>query len=262
MGYRKLDEKTREKKEAQLHEKWLHKFTYLRGLDGLLPSLPGKDVAKQNESSTDDKASGHDKQSASTDFFKVEQDTQSLERPIGQSQYDCLRRIGAQLQDYRKKGNRIVAIGILGNDAFDKLLILRALRPEFRTPSFSQPILTRRLPSKVSFLLRAICSLHRALVPISAIGCKAIFPISGTPIRRRLFWRHSSRSGVWANVKVCLTSGRDPTISRKNFMDSSPLPEFSKSSGTVKFCPLRGGRRIKRTSETKSRIRSSLMHGL
>ena len=131
----KLDKETQEKEEAQLVQKWLYKFTYLKGLDGLLPPLPGKDVEKQNESSTDDKASGHDRQLASTDFFKVEQDTQSLERPIGQSQYDYLRRIGAQLQEidnhYRKKDKRIVAIGILGNDAFDKLLILRALRPEF-----------------------------------------------------------------------------------------------------------------------------------
>ncbi|HEX3494865.1 MAG TPA: hypothetical protein VHT48_05795 [Methylocella sp.] len=114
----------------------IHKFTYLRGLDGLLPSSAGKEDAKQEKSTnTGTKTSG------SSDFFKIENDTQSLERPIGESQYDYLRRISAQLHkvddDLRKQAHKegqekkIKAIGVLGGDVFDKLLILRALRPEF-----------------------------------------------------------------------------------------------------------------------------------
>jgi hypothetical protein len=70
----------------------IHKFTYLRGLDGLLPSSAGKDDAKEEKSTTTGTKTG-----GSSDFFKIENDTQSLERPIGESQYDYLRRISAQL---------------------------------------------------------------------------------------------------------------------------------------------------------------------
>ncbi len=111
---------------------WIHKFTYLMGLDGLLPSAVSKDDTKQDKQTT----SG-EKQAGASDFFKIETDTHTLERPIGQSQYDYLRRISEHLHkiddDLRKQGadKRIKAIGILGGDVFDKLLILRALRIEF-----------------------------------------------------------------------------------------------------------------------------------
>lgn len=114
----------------------IHKFTYLRGLDGLLPSSAGKEDTKQEKSTTTGTKPG-----GSSDFFKIEGDTQSLERPIGESQYDYLRRTSAQLhkvddklrneRDEEGREKKIKAIGILGGDVFDKLLILRALRPEF-----------------------------------------------------------------------------------------------------------------------------------
>jgi hypothetical protein len=114
---------------AEPPHEWMHNFTYLRGLDGLLPSAASKDDTQK------DKATEQEKQVGTTDFFKVEKDTQSLERPIGQSQYDYLRRISEQLHKIndglRKHDKKIKAIGILGGDIFDKLLILRALRPEF-----------------------------------------------------------------------------------------------------------------------------------
>ncbi len=109
---------------------WIHKFTYLRGLDGLLPAAGGKEEPKQDKSTA-----GGDKPGGTPDFFKVEKDTPSLERPIGESQYDYLRRISGRLHKIddglRKKEKSIKAIGILGGDVFDKLLILRAMRLEF-----------------------------------------------------------------------------------------------------------------------------------
>jgi hypothetical protein len=127
-------------KDTAHHHNWIHNFSYLKGLDGLLPSA-GKDDTRQ------DNASDQEKQGGTTSVFKVETDTQSLERPIGQSQFDYLRRISEQLHkiddglrkqglyfSFRKHGfyyKKIKAIGILGSDVFDKLLILRALRPEF-----------------------------------------------------------------------------------------------------------------------------------
>jgi hypothetical protein len=121
--------------------KWIHKFTYLRGLDGLVPPSGTKEDSKQDKS-----ANREGKQGGTPDFFKVENDTESLERPIGESQYDYLRRIGARLHkldddlrkhtDARERQKKIKAIGILGGDVFDKLLILRALRPEFPEAQF------------------------------------------------------------------------------------------------------------------------------
>ena len=110
----------------------IHKFTYLRGLDGLLPSIERRDDRKE-----DNATSPKEKQTGVADFFKAEGDTKTLERPIGQSQFDYLRRISNHLHkiddDLRKEGplKRIKAIGILGSDVFDKLLVLRALRPQF-----------------------------------------------------------------------------------------------------------------------------------
>jgi hypothetical protein len=51
------------------------------------------------------------------------------------SQYDYLRRIAEKLsaldKTLRADGKAIKAIGVVGTDIFDKLLVLRALRPEF-----------------------------------------------------------------------------------------------------------------------------------
>jgi hypothetical protein len=113
----------------------LRKFTYLRGLDGLLPFPNQKDSAKQ-ATTTGSKKEQTDTTPPS-DFFKAEGDTKRLERPLGESQFDYLRRISSRLHEidgeFRKQDpyKRIKAIGILGSDVFDKLLILRALRPEF-----------------------------------------------------------------------------------------------------------------------------------
>jgi hypothetical protein len=112
---------------------WIHTFIYLRGLDGVLPSSAGKEETKQDKPTTPG-----EKQAGASDFFKIEKDTQT-ERPIGESQYDYLRRISGHLHNTDsglrkqtdKEGNekKIKAIGILVGDVFDKLLILRALRP-------------------------------------------------------------------------------------------------------------------------------------
>ena len=90
--------------------------------------------AAENKEGQKDKGTAQgDKQ----DFFKIETDAESLERPIGESQFDYLRRISEHLykidDDLRKKqpGTKIKAVGILGSDVFDKLLILRALHPAF-----------------------------------------------------------------------------------------------------------------------------------
>jgi hypothetical protein len=76
------------------------------------------------------------------DYFKLETDNKTLERPIGQGQFDYLRRISEQLRHIDDKlrkqqpAGKLKAIGVLGSDVFDKLLILRALRPQFPEARF------------------------------------------------------------------------------------------------------------------------------
>ncbi len=111
--------------------KWVHKLTYLRGLDGQLPGAQGSDDRKAG------KGTGEaDSKSSPMGFLKTQTGVQESDRPNGQGQFDYLRRLTAHLrntdEELRQSGEgRIRAIGILGSDVFDKLLVLRAVRPEF-----------------------------------------------------------------------------------------------------------------------------------
>ena len=109
---------------------WIHKLTYLRGLDGLTPMAGGAEERKHDKAATQS-----EKQAGAAGFFKTQTDANNLDRPVGQGQFDYLRRMSKDLHKtddkLRKEGRRIKAIGILGSDVFDKLLVLRALRTEF-----------------------------------------------------------------------------------------------------------------------------------
>lgn len=92
-------------------------FPYFRGLDGRV-SLAAKAQSKP---------SGDAKKGGTSDY-------QPDEEPVGANQSDSLRRLAAQIEELhgqmrKEGGDGIVAIGVLGSDIFDKLMILRALRP-------------------------------------------------------------------------------------------------------------------------------------
>jgi hypothetical protein len=98
---------------------WLYTFTYLRGLDG----RTGEKASDEMEQlGSDPNAKG---QAAS----KL---AEPAESPQGQNQADYLRRLADQLvqlnNSLQKKGRRLQAIGLLGTDVYDKLLILQAIR--------------------------------------------------------------------------------------------------------------------------------------
>ncbi|WP_349617295.1 hypothetical protein [Azotobacter salinestris] len=107
---------------------WVLQFSYLRGLDGMRPE----------ESASDRKFSG--KENARRDGNPL--DIGSLETADGNSQLDYLRRLADHIverdETYRRNGESgIGAIGVLGTDAYDKLLVLQALKS--------------RMPNKVFF---------------------------------------------------------------------------------------------------------------
>ena len=94
-------------------------YNYLRGIDGRLPGDLGKDNQREQEQKT-----------------QLGQNTVAIEATEGLNQSDYIRRLARQMKEdnarwQREDGSGIRAIGLLGSDIYDKLMILRALRPEF-----------------------------------------------------------------------------------------------------------------------------------
>ena len=112
----------------------IFRYSYLSGLDG---EVPGDDSVKAgrgekpkaNETAKDALAGG------------------LKERPEGTSQLDYVRALATRIQD---EGEGAKAIGILGTDPYDALLILKALRRPSRTPSSSPSISTHAISTQAS----------------------------------------------------------------------------------------------------------------
>ena len=108
---------------------WLHRYNYLRGIDGATSS-----DKKSTQSKSDDEKQASRK---------------PLRRAIGENQFDYLRRLGDELENLSdrvidEKGT-IRAIGIVGSDTYDKLLILQALRARFSDVVFFTTDLDARM---------------------------------------------------------------------------------------------------------------------
>jgi len=110
-------------------EDHVHNFNYLRGIDGVAPGS----IADIGLSSS--------KSSKSKNDNEPENKSYDIRRPIGAGQFDYLRRIADEMvqmdKDFRKfNGKGIRAIGVLGSDVYDKLLILHALRSRLMGVTF------------------------------------------------------------------------------------------------------------------------------
>ncbi|HLJ12303.1 MAG TPA: hypothetical protein VKU82_14000 [Planctomycetaceae bacterium] len=140
-------------------EDMLHVFTYLRGLDGKIPGVKKED----DESHSENKA-----QDSDSDPLRA-QNTETIPAS-GRSQFDYLRRLEQQLveidQASRDAGQEgIKAIGVVGSDIYDKLLVLRALRKRFpRTWFFSTDLdAALSLPSEYPTTRNLIVASHFGL---------------------------------------------------------------------------------------------------
>lgn len=113
----------------------LHRSSYVRGLDGQLPAAGGAETsavkASSGKSGTDGKDDSH------------RRDGTYIEIAEGQSQFDYLRRLALRLAEQDRElranspdGKGLRAIGVLGSDVHDKLLVLQALKPEFPNAIF------------------------------------------------------------------------------------------------------------------------------
>ncbi len=97
----------------------IHRFSYLRGIDGI-------NAIESQESRKQDKK---ESKSYSQKKASIEKEQR---RPEGSNQFDYLRRLATRMQEIHQiKDGGIKAIGILGNDPYDKLLILQALHKKF-----------------------------------------------------------------------------------------------------------------------------------
>ena len=99
---------------------WIDEYSYMRGIDGM---VPGEEALVSG--STDKK-----EKKDSSQF-----DIGEMEKPIGKSQFDYLRRLAIRLEKQNRKlksegKHGIRAIGVLGSDYYDKYLIFQALRQE------------------------------------------------------------------------------------------------------------------------------------
>jgi hypothetical protein len=109
---------------------WVHRYSYLAGLDGELPPKgDGKDAA-----GTQAKGKPGDT------IWGAPQSTE--EAPTGRSQLDYVRRLAETL---KHDATEFVAIGVLGSDVYDKLMILQALRNDFPRAIFFTTDLDARM---------------------------------------------------------------------------------------------------------------------
>ena len=116
---------------------WVHTFHYLRGLDGI--------TSEHFSAQEENKNRINESQTIKPDSHKTKE---SVERPVGPSQFDYLRNLAEQIKQldnqYAYEGG-IKAIGITGSDTYDKLLILQALRHKFPGALFFTTDLDARL---------------------------------------------------------------------------------------------------------------------
>lgn len=103
-----------------------HNFVYLRGLDG-------RTVGGEGYGDSSGSALNRTKPKSVQDLLQWVPDANKAEGP---GQYDYLSRLGERIETLREQLAResrgsLKAIGIVGSDAYDALLILQALRPRF-----------------------------------------------------------------------------------------------------------------------------------
>ena len=120
---------------------WIYPHSYLAGLDGELPAQ-GSDKSSSNQ-----KDGSQDKGKVWYGRTPQGAEQNAAQRPEGRGQLDYVIRLAAALkQEETKNGEEFKAIGVLGSDVYDKLLILQALRETFPRAIFFTTDLNARLP--------------------------------------------------------------------------------------------------------------------
>src|SRR5262249_49612299 len=102
-------------------------FTYLRGLDGEIVGTVEKPKTESGAHTSD-----------SPDVMRQLMKSRAPGVAFGRTQVDYIDRLAAKLQTLQrtKPNERLEAVGILGSDTYDKLLILQGLRKVFPSAEY------------------------------------------------------------------------------------------------------------------------------
>ena len=167
---------------------------YLRGLDGSLPRLSSDASDSAVPASAPPSGNGRAEQASATS-------ARSYEQAEGNGQLDYLERLPGPLRELERTGpdggGEIGAIGLLGSDVYDKILILRALRPRFPKAVFFTTDLDARLFDPRDF------AATRGLIVASSFGLR-LAPIwqAGTPS-----FRDSYQTSAFLAVRLATWAG-------------------------------------------------------
>ena len=125
----------------------IFRYCYMRGLDGVVPGgSVTKDTTSHKKSADGKNANGNN--------------GKTIEKSVGQSQYDYLRRMGKVLA----RQEQLRAVGVLGSDVYDKLLVLEALHDLLPDVVFFTTDLDAR------YFHPAYSNWSRNLVVVSSLG--------------------------------------------------------------------------------------------
>jgi hypothetical protein len=141
-----------------------HQYSYLRGLDGEIPQAKSKNNSEPSSGDTTPSIlSPKDRR----------QDIDRMERPEGRSQLDYIRQLTQLIHEKEENfradcGLRKMncpgfrAIGVLGSDVYDKLLILQALKNSFPHVIFFTTDLDARLfhPNELAWTRNLVVASH------------------------------------------------------------------------------------------------------
>lgn len=162
----------------------LHRFAYLRGIDG---RSPGNKSEQSPQVETKKKFGDEDKPKP------------ELERPEGPSQLDYIPRLAERLENLNRELKRtgkgeLRAIGVVGSDVYDTLLILQALNGRFPKITFFTTDLDARVwhPSQLKWT--------RNLIVASSFGLQL-----GSNLQREAPpFRDSSQTAEFAAALIAL----------------------------------------------------------
>jgi len=143
---------------GEWQSKQLSVYKYLRGIDG---RTAGAEDTKRDSSANSGKAQA---------MGLPQTVTANDCPPTGTAQYDYLRRLEAELtalhvSQHRQGGRGILAIGVMGTDVYDKLLILRTLRRRFPEVCFFTTDMDAEYfrPSELPFTRNLVVASHFGL---------------------------------------------------------------------------------------------------
>lgn len=198
--------------------------SYLRGLDGVLPDGTGQPVASIKKVDNGIAQTGRE----------TLLNQASRERADGRSQYDYLRRLAEDVASIERQEHRagragIRAVGVLGNDLYDKILVMEALREQFRDAIFFTADLDARL------IGAEVTKWTRNLVVASSYGLTLNPAIQGSAPP----FRDTYQTGLYLSTLVALDR-RTQQLKDANFDDWFKKPRLFEI-GRTRAIPLPAG---------------------